>query len=78
MGPSFWLRRYLLVFAAACVIIACAQALKGHDTGYAVTQGVVWGLVTAAVYLAALYYRIRKGQKCAVCDDPRDVNTPGN
>lgn len=70
MGTSFWIRRFSLVFAAAVVIIAGAQFAKGHTLRYAVTQGLLWGAISSAIYLGALFYRIRKSRQCAICPAP--------
>ena len=65
MSPFFWIRRYLLAFAAAFAVIGGAQYLKGHALRYAIIQGLIWGVITAAIYLAAAIHRFRKGCDCA-------------
>lgn len=70
MGASFWIRRYFLVLAGAFAIIGGAQFLKGHTPRYSITQGLVWGAISAAVFLAAQVYRFRKGRQCAACPVP--------
>lgn len=69
MGPAFWLRRFLTVFAGAFLIIGAAQALKGHTRRYATSQGVLWGGISASLFTATRLYRSRKGQACALCQD---------
>lgn len=69
MGPARWLRLYARMFAIAFVVIAGAQALKGHDTAYALTQGLIWGALSSLVYVLAAIYRWRKAIRCAACTD---------
>ena len=69
MSTKFWIHRFILVFAAALVIISGAQLLKGHTLEYSVTEGLLWGIITAAVFTAGQIYKSRKGQHCAMCGD---------
>jgi len=69
MAPFFWIRRFFLVFAAAVAVIGGAQFLKGQTVRYAVSQGLLWGITTAAIYLAAAIYRFRRGCACATSSD---------
>lgn len=73
MGTTFWIRRFTLVFIAACVVIACAQWLKGHTLSYSITQGLVWAAVSASVFTAARIYQSRQGQHCAICRDTPEM-----
>ncbi|MGH9586423.1 MAG: hypothetical protein ACRD3F_05690 [Acidobacteriaceae bacterium] len=75
MNPLFWIRRYLLAFVSAFVVIGGAQYLKGHTLRYAITQGLIWGTITAAIYVAAAIHRFRKG--CACADLPQSP-APGD
>jgi len=52
MGAAFWIRRFILVWTAAFVLIAGAQALKGHDLAYALTQGLLWATISSAVFIS--------------------------
>lgn len=67
MNVSFWLRRFSAAFVVAFIVIASAQWLKGHTTTYSTTQGIVWGLISAAIFATASAMRARR--KCAVCPD---------
>lgn len=69
MGKTFWVRRYLTVFAGALFIIAASHLLRGRPLDYAASQGLIWALVTASVFTAARIYQSRRGQHCAVCKD---------
>lgn len=77
MGMSFWVRRFLVVFVGAFVVIGAGQLLKGHTAGHAATQGLVWAAVSASFFIAARMYQSRKGRHCALCRDiPRMPGTP--
>lgn len=73
MNAQFWIRRYLVAFLAAFAVIGFAQFLKGHTLRYSITQAIIWGIITAGVYISAAIYRFRKGQHCALCDIPGSV-----
>ncbi len=74
MGTAFWIRRFLVVLVWAFAIIGVAQWAKGHDVGYAATQGAIWGLISAAIFTAARYRQAGKGQHCALCKDTPEMN----
>lgn len=76
MGMVFWIKRFLVVLVGAFIIIGAAQLLKGHTPDYALREAVIWGVITASVFIAALYYRLRRGQYCAVCQHTPEQ--PGN
>ena len=78
MGPGFWIRRFFTVFLGAFTIIALAQALKGHPWSYALREGALWGALSAAVFTATRFFRARRGQPCAICQDtPAMQEAPG-
>lgn len=69
MGTVFWVRRFLLVMTVAFVIIGAAQWLKGHSLQYAASQGLVWGAISAGLFVATRIYHARRGRHCAMCKD---------
>lgn len=72
MDTTFWIKRFLAALVVAIAVICAAQLLKGHTFAYALREAAIWGILTAMVYTAALFYRIRRGQQCAVCQDTPD------
>jgi len=74
MNTGFWIRRFLTVLVAAFVIITGAQLLRGRTTEDAIVQGLVWSVISAAIFVAVNYYKWRRGQRCAVCGDPPEPN----
>ena len=69
MNFARWARLYATMFVIAFVVIAGAQALKGHAIAYALTQGLIWGALSSLVYVLAAVYRWRKAIRCAACAD---------
>lgn len=71
MPSSFYVRRFLLAFVASALVISTAQFLKGHALALAVPDGLLWGVVTAAVYTLVLAYKLRNST-CFV--SPQDTD----
>lgn len=77
MSVSFWVCRFLVVFAGAGAIICAAQVLKGHTLHYSIVQGLIWGAISSVIFVAAGLYRFRAGRQCAACGDLPGASTPG-
>jgi len=73
MGTAFWIKRYLVVLAGAFAIICAAQLLKGHDLEYSATQGAIWGVISATIFIAVRIHKSRKKQHCALCRDTPEM-----
>jgi len=73
MGNRFWLTRFLTVLTGAFIVITVVQLIKGHDRGFALSEGAFWGLIAAAVFTAARMVQSRRGQYCALCADTPDA-----
>jgi hypothetical protein len=69
MGTIFWLRRFVAVYLIASLVIAGAQSLKGHTLHYAALQGLVWGAMSAAIFVIARMVQSSRGEHCAICRD---------
>jgi hypothetical protein len=76
MGKLFWIRRFLLVFSLALVVIAGAQLLKGRGLRYSSSHGLVWATITATTFTAARIYQSRRKQHCAICRDTPEMAAP--
>ena len=74
MGTAFWIRRFLLVFASALVIIAGVQMLKGRTLGYSVTRGLLWAAIASTIFTGARIYQSRRGRHCAICRDTPETS----
>jgi hypothetical protein len=73
VGTAFWIKRFFIVLVGAFIIIGVTQMLKGHDLPYAVTQGAIWGAITATVFTVARVIQSRRGQHCAICKDTPEM-----
>lgn len=77
MSAAFWIRRFLLVFVGAAIILASAHLLKGHTLRYSLVEGTLWAAITAAVFTVARLCQSRRGQHCAICRDTPEMLAPG-
>lgn len=73
MGTCFWTRRFAAVFLVALVVIGAGQLLQGRSLDHALSHGLLWALVSAAVFTAARWYQARRGQHCAICRDTPEM-----
>jgi hypothetical protein len=73
MGTAFWIRRFITVLVLAGVLIALAQWARGHTFQYAITQGAIWGFISAAVFTVARIIQSRRNQHCAICKDTPEM-----
>jgi hypothetical protein len=65
----FWIRRWLLAFAVAVVVIGLSHLLRSRGWPFAIEQGLLWGAISACVYVGALVYHVWRGRQCAMCVD---------
>lgn len=73
MGRAFWLRRYGQVLAIAFLVIAIAQYAKGRAPLDALLQGLLWGVLSASVFIVSRIYQSRRGRHCALCRDTPEM-----
>ncbi len=69
METVVWIRRFVLAFGVAVLLITGAQVLRGHELRYALVQGLIWGAVSAAIFTYVQIRKFRNGMHCAVCAD---------
>lgn len=62
-----WTRRFALAYLLALLVITGGQLLRGRPLELAFTHGLLWALITAAVYVAGFAWRARRG--CAACPE---------
>ena len=85
MKPTFWIKRFFVVFIGAFLILLIVGLLKGRSLEKVTAESAVWACVTAAVFVTARIYQSRKGQHCELCRDspemaqrgPDDVSSGG-
>jgi hypothetical protein len=65
------------VLLAATLLIGLAQWAKGHTPEYAMTHGIIWGIVSATIFTVARIWQSRRKQHCAICKDTPEMANPG-
>ncbi|WP_130620070.1 hypothetical protein [Dyella amyloliquefaciens] len=73
MGTAFWVKRFFVVMLGAAAIISLVQWLKGHGLEYALVQGVLWGAISATIFVSARIYQSRRGMHCSICKDTPEM-----
>jgi len=73
MGSLFWIRRFVVVFLGALVVIGAGQLLQGRSLGHSLSHGLFWAFVAAGVFTAARLHQARRGQHCALCRDTPEM-----
>ncbi|MEO6003507.1 MAG: hypothetical protein ABIZ04_23085 [Opitutus sp.] len=72
MKPSFWIKRFFVVFAGVFVVLIIAGLLRGRPIAGVATESAIWSGITSAVFVATRIYHSKRGRECALCGD-----TPG-
>ena len=72
MGMAFWIRRFIVIFAMAFVVIGAGQLLRNHTASHSATQALIWAAVSTSIFIASRIHQSRKRRHCALCRD-----TPG-
>jgi hypothetical protein len=62
------IRRFVIVFGLAFLMIAGAQVLRGRTHLAAVLHGLIWAAISACIFVVSQIHRERRKQRCAVCD----------
>ena len=69
MGLTFWLRRFLLLFCLAFIVIVCAHVLRGHELMVSLAESLLWAVISANIFMFTRIYHSRKGGYCALFND---------
>ena len=73
MPVSFWIRRFLVVFAGAFILLFAVYAVKGRKLPRAAGDAAVWAGAAATLFIATRLYHSSKGRQCELCRDmPED------
>ena len=73
MPVSFWIKRFLTIFAMAGVALLLVYLARGQTLAAALPEAAQWAAIVASIVVATRLYRLRKGQRCEVCkDSPED------
>ena len=69
MGPRFWIKRFLMVYVGAFLLLALSEYFKGHHGRSARGFSSLWALISASIFIATRIYHARRGRACAICKD---------
>ena len=69
MPLSFWIKRFLIVFIGAFVVLLVVDLLKERSLMLAVEEGALWAGITTTIFIVTRIYRSRRGQHCELCGD---------
>jgi phosphatidylglycerophosphate synthase len=64
MSLGFWLKRFTFALFVASAALFCVQYLKGSPALEAVQFGLVWGVISAALFTLIGYIRYRRNPAC--------------
>jgi hypothetical protein len=80
MPVKKWLIQYAIAIIVAGGLLGLIQLLKGRGLEYSIEFGVLWGFISATLFLATRIYYFRKGLYCRVCADlpPPGESRDGN
>lgn len=69
MRITFWIRRFLLVFCLVFTVLACVHLLRGDELLYSLKESLLWGIITANIFVASRIYNAKQGKQCTLCND---------
>ena len=64
-----WIFQYSIALPVIFVLLASVQYLKGRSLEYSIKFGVLWALISVAIFAIRRFYNYRKNINCAVCND---------
>ncbi len=64
-----WLIQYCIALPTLIIVFAGIQYLKGRSIDYAIEFGIVWAIVSIAIFAARRVYMFRMMIPCALCND---------
>ena len=73
MKPSFWIKRFLVVYCGAFVVLLVVGLIKGRSFDRVASECAFWAGVTASVFVVARFYQSKQGQHCALCRDTPEM-----
>jgi hypothetical protein len=77
MPLSFWIRRFLTIFAGAFVILFVVGLAKGRPLRQVAVESAMWSAIASSLFIATRLYHLSKGRRCELCQDaPVDSDTP--
>jgi hypothetical protein len=75
MPISFWIKRFLVVFAGVFAILLTVALLRERTLARAVSESALWAGIATAVFVATRIYHLRRGRHCELCGDAPETQT---
>ena len=69
MGFVFWLRRFVLIFTLVFTVLICVHLLRGHELIFTLKESLLWGIISANIFVVSRIYDSRRGRHCVLCKD---------
>lgn len=64
-----WIVQYVIALPIIFALLAGVQYLKGRSIEYSIEFGILWALVSVAIFAVRRCYNYRKNIDCTVCND---------
>lgn len=64
---KFLLKRFSTGFGISFALLVTVYLLRGQDTRGALTDALMWALISTSIYVGAAYYHISNKLPCAIC-----------
>ena len=71
MSWKFLLKRFLLAFLGAVIVLFAVELLKGHELRQAIEFAALWASVFATLFTVIGYIRYRRSPSCMLPADKR-------
>jgi hypothetical protein len=68
-GLGFWALRFAQISVLVFVILVAAALIKGGTVASAWLESAFWAVISASTFTVTRYYKARKGEACALCQD---------
>jgi hypothetical protein len=77
MKPTFWIKRFLTVYAGIFVVLLAVYILRGRPSRQAVLESALWSLIASGIFIVNRLIRSHKGQACELCRDTPEFAQDG-
>jgi len=69
MPLSFWIRRFITVFAGVFLVLFAVGLVKGRSLPQVAFESAVWSGAATSLFVATRLYHLSKGRRCELCQD---------
>ncbi|NMP30041.1 hypothetical protein HII17_00580 [Thalassotalea sp. M1531] len=72
MPINKWIFQYAIAVPIIFIMLAGVQYLKGSSVVDSLAFGILWSLISVAIFAIRRIYNYRKNISCAICNDLPD------